>query len=169
MRPFVALQVAFGLVVLFVGSLLVLSFARLSSVNPGFATSDVLLLSVEHGRSGVDANQQRAALLQVLDRLRDVPGVEAVSSAEFNVLGRAWTYNSRGARDAARADRDHHVAGHAGLLRNDEDSGAGRPRVRRRDIGRRIRRRPSWSTRPSPRATSVATPAVGRMLEGRFG
>ncbi len=45
MRPFVAAQVAFGLVVLFVGSLLVLSFARLSSVNPGFATSDVLLLS----------------------------------------------------------------------------------------------------------------------------
>ena len=47
MRPFVAAQVAFGLVVLFVGSLLVLSFARLSSVNPGFATSDVLLLSLE--------------------------------------------------------------------------------------------------------------------------
>jgi len=36
MRPFVAVQVAFGLVVLFVGGLLVLSFARLSSVNPGF-------------------------------------------------------------------------------------------------------------------------------------
>ena len=31
MRPFVAMQVAFGLIVLFVGSLLVLSFARLSS------------------------------------------------------------------------------------------------------------------------------------------
>src|SRR5204863_6803463 len=30
MRPFVAIQVAFGLIVLFVGSLLVLSFARLS-------------------------------------------------------------------------------------------------------------------------------------------
>ena len=54
MRPFVAVQVAFGLVVLFVGSLLVLSFARLSSVNPGFATSDVLLLSLETVRR-VDA------------------------------------------------------------------------------------------------------------------
>ena len=47
MRPFVAAQVAFGLVVLFVGSLLVLSFARLSSVNPGFATSDVLSISLD--------------------------------------------------------------------------------------------------------------------------
>ena len=51
MRPFVAMQVAFGLVVLFVGSLLVLSFARLSSVNPGFATSDVLVVSLEGRRS----------------------------------------------------------------------------------------------------------------------
>ena len=74
MRPFVAIQVAFGLVVLFVGSLLVLSFARLSSVNPGFATSDVLLFSLETVQR-VDAHQQRAALFQVLDRLRSVPGV----------------------------------------------------------------------------------------------
>jgi putative ABC transport system permease protein len=94
MRPFVAAQVAFGLIVLFVGSLLVLSFVRLSSVNPGFATSDVLLLSLEAVQR-VDANQRRTALLEVLDRLRGVPGVQAVSSAEFNALGRAWTHNVR--------------------------------------------------------------------------
>jgi predicted permease len=94
MRPFVALQVAFGLVVLFVGSLLVQSFARLSSVSPGFATSDVLLLNVETVQR-VEPDQQRAALLQVLDRLRTIPGVQAVSSAEFNALGRAWTHNTR--------------------------------------------------------------------------
>jgi putative ABC transport system permease protein len=94
MRPFVAAQVAFGLVVLFVGTLLVLSFARLSSVNPGFAASDVLLLSVESVQP-VDATTQRTALLQVLDRLRGVPGVQAVSAAEYNPIGRAWTYNVR--------------------------------------------------------------------------
>jgi putative ABC transport system permease protein len=94
MRPFVAIQVAFGLVVLFVGSLLVLSFARLSSVNPGFATSGVLLLSLDIVQK-VDPAQQRTALLQVLERLRNVPAVQAVSSAEYNVLGRAWTYNVR--------------------------------------------------------------------------
>jgi putative ABC transport system permease protein len=94
MRPFVAAQVAFGLVVLFVGSLLVLSFGRLSSVNPGFATSDVLLLRLEAVQR-VDAKQQRTALLAVLDRLRGVPGVQAVSSAEYNPVGRAWTHNVR--------------------------------------------------------------------------
>ncbi len=94
MRPFVAGQVAFGLVVLFVGSLLVLSFARLSSVNPGFATSDVLLLSLEPVQHA-EAPQQRAALFEVLDRLRAVPGVQAASSAEFGALGRAWTLTVR--------------------------------------------------------------------------
>ncbi len=91
MRPFVAAQVAFGLVVLFVGSLLVLSFARLSSVNPGFATSDVVLLSLEAVQR-VDAKERRTALLQVLERLRGVPGVQSVSAAESNVVGRAWTH-----------------------------------------------------------------------------
>lgn len=94
MRPFVMIQVAFGVIVLFVGDLLVLSFARLSHVNPGFAASDVLLVSVETVRR-VSAVEQRRALLEVLDRVRNVPGVQAVSAAEFNVLGRAWTHNVR--------------------------------------------------------------------------
>lgn len=88
-RLFVAMQVAFSLVVVFVGSLLVRSFVNLSSVNPGFAASDVLLVSWEAVQR-VEADEQRAAVLQVLDRLRDLPGVAAVSAAEFNVLGRAW-------------------------------------------------------------------------------
>jgi predicted permease len=94
MRPFVAIQVAFGLVVLFVGSLLVQSFARLSSVSPGFATSEILLLNLETTQQ-TDPDRQRAALLQLLDRLATVPGVQAVSAAEFNALGRAWTHNTR--------------------------------------------------------------------------
>jgi putative ABC transport system permease protein len=94
MRPFVALQVAFGLAVLFVGSLLVLSFARLSSVDPGFATSRVLLVSIEPLQR-VDPELQRAALRRVIDRLRALPGVEAASSAEYGPLGRAWTHYLR--------------------------------------------------------------------------
>ena len=92
-RPLVVLQVAFSLVVLFVGGLLVVSFARVTSINPGFATSGVLLLSWEPtGR--VDRAQRRATLVQVLDRLRDVPGVEAVSAAS-GMLGRGWRHSIR--------------------------------------------------------------------------
>ena len=92
-RPFVALQVAFSLVVLFVGSLLVLSFVRLTSVNPGFATSGVLLLSWE-ATGRVEPAMRRATLAHVLDRLRGVTGVEAVSAAS-GVLGRGWRHNIR--------------------------------------------------------------------------
>ncbi len=94
MRPFVAAQVAFGLMVLFVGSLLVLSFAKLARVDPGFSTSDVLILSLET-LERMEPRQQRAALFQVLERLASVPGVQAVSSADANPLGRAWTHNFR--------------------------------------------------------------------------
>ncbi len=94
MRPFVAAQVAFGLMVLFVGSLLVLSFAKLTRVDPGFATSDVLILSLET-LERTEPRQQRAALFQVLERLASVPGVQAVSSADANPLGRAWTHYFR--------------------------------------------------------------------------
>jgi predicted permease len=85
------MQVAFSLVVLFVGGLLVRSFVTLTSMDPGFATSDVLLVSWEAVQR-MERNQQRAALLHVLDRLRDVPGVTAVSAAEDNVLSR-FGYN----------------------------------------------------------------------------
>jgi len=88
-RPFLAIQVAFSVVVLFVGGLLVTSFVKLSAVNPGFATTNVWLVSWEAVQR-VEPDQQRAALLNVLDRLRDVPGVAAVSAADFDLFGRAW-------------------------------------------------------------------------------
>ena len=93
MRPFVVLQVAFGLAVLFVGGLLVHSFASLSSVDPGFTASNIVLLNVEPTRR-VEAGAQRRALLALIERLRLLPGVQAASAAEFNLLGRAWTYSA---------------------------------------------------------------------------
>ena len=94
MRPFIAVQVAFGLVVLFVGGLLVLSFSRLSRVDPGFSSSSVLLVSLETVQR-MDPVQQRAAILQLIERLRSVSGVTAISAAEFGALGRAWTHGFR--------------------------------------------------------------------------
>jgi predicted permease len=94
MRPFVAMQIAFGLMVLFVGGLLVVSFARLSGVNPGFATTDVLLMSIEM-RQRMPPDLQRTAFFDVIERVRNVPAVQSVSVAEYNALGRAWTHNIR--------------------------------------------------------------------------
>jgi predicted permease len=91
LRPFVAIQIAFGLMVLFVGGLLVQSFARLSGVNPGFVSSNVLVLSLE-AIQRIDAAQQRAAVLELLPQLRSVAGVQVASATEFSALGRAWTH-----------------------------------------------------------------------------
>jgi len=90
LRPFAAIQIAFSLIVLFAGSLLVLSFTRLSTVNPGFASSNVWNVSMET-TARVNPADQRIAFLGVLDRLRALPGVQAAGASEFGVLGRAWT------------------------------------------------------------------------------
>jgi len=94
LRPFVAIQTAFGLMVLFVGGLLVLSFAKLSNVNPGFVSSNVLVLSLDTVQR-VAPEQQRAAVLEILGQLRAVAGVTLASAAEFGALGRAWTHSVR--------------------------------------------------------------------------
>ena len=91
MRPFVVAQIAFGMIVLFVGGLLMLSFVRLSRVSPGFASADVLLLTLDSSRKEEIA-PRRVATFEALDRLRAMPGVEAVGAAEFNMLGQAWTH-----------------------------------------------------------------------------
>jgi predicted permease len=91
MRPFVMAQIAFGMIVLFVGGLLMLSFVRLSRVSPGFASADVLLLTLDSSRKE-EVAPRRVATFEALDRLRAMPGVEAVGAAEFNMLGQAWTH-----------------------------------------------------------------------------
>ena len=94
LRPFVAIQIAFSLVVLFAGSLLMLSFSRLSAVNPGFNSANVWSLSLET-TARVDPAEQRLALFGVLDRLRGITGIDAVGASEFGLLGRAWTHYIR--------------------------------------------------------------------------
>lgn len=167
MRPFVAVQVAFGLVVLFVGSLLVLSFARLSSVNPGFSTSDVLLLSLEAVQR-TEPQQQRDALFEVLDRLRSVPGVQAASSAEFTALGRAWTYNipvPGSEHDTIEATMAPVTAGYFETMRIPVRSGrAFVPGDMRADNSTALIVNESFAARYFGRSV-----AVGRTLDARFG
>ncbi len=51
-------------------------------------------LSVEPVRR-VEPPLRREALVRVLDRLGTVPGVESAASADFNLIGRAWTHGFR--------------------------------------------------------------------------
>jgi predicted permease len=54
----------------------------------------VLLVSLDTIRRA-EANEHNTALMQILERLKTVPGVEQVSAAEYGLLGRAWTHGMR--------------------------------------------------------------------------
>ena len=150
MRPFVAMQVAFGLVVLFVGSLLVLSFAKLSSVNPGFASLERAADLDGTPSSASNRTQQRAALLEVLDRLRGRPrrrGGQLRPSSACSA-GPGPTTSVCPAREHERIETTMAPVTHR-VLRDDEDSAARRPRVRVPATWAATTPRPSSSTRRS--------------------
>ena len=72
-----------------------LSFAKLSKVDPGFAASNVLLVSMETVAAHGTRHSSARRCSKCSSGCVSVPGVEAVSSAEYNVLGRSWTTNPR--------------------------------------------------------------------------
>lgn len=76
-------QVAIGVVVVVSGLLLLRSFARLSHVDPGFSTDNVVLVNAQPG----ERQTNPAAIGQLLDQLRGMPGIEAVGATETFPLG----------------------------------------------------------------------------------
>jgi predicted permease len=87
-RPLVAVQVSFSLAILFVAGLLLLSFGRLVNTDVGFAREGVLLVRVD-SRDRLDPELARIAGLQLLERVRSVPGVSDASLS-------AWPLFSQG-------------------------------------------------------------------------
>ena len=79
-RPLVAVQVSFSLAILFVAGLLLLSFGRLANTDVGFAKEGVLLVRVE-SREILDPELARITGLQLLERVRSVPGVSSASQS----------------------------------------------------------------------------------------
>jgi len=79
-RPLVAVQVSFSLAILFVAGLFLLSFGRLANTDVGFARDGVLLVRVE-SRDLLDPETARMVGLQLLERVRSVPGVANASGS----------------------------------------------------------------------------------------
>ncbi|HVS63244.1 MAG TPA: ABC transporter permease [Thermoanaerobaculia bacterium] len=82
----VALQVTFSLVLLTGATLLVGTFWRLATLDPGFDRERVILADTEILVPGLEPEQQRQAFLDLLERLRATPGVQAASFAELTPL-----------------------------------------------------------------------------------
>jgi predicted permease len=91
----VVFEVALSLVLLVGAGLLIKSFVRLSSVNPGFAPEHVLSTSLSLSKVKYPTpEQQRDLFAQLMERLRSIPGVESAAVIYPLPFGGMTTSNS---------------------------------------------------------------------------
>jgi predicted permease len=83
----VVAQVALSLVVLVCAALFVQSFRNAKSIDPGFATHDAVLVSVNPGLFGYTKEQGRDFYRRLAERVRAMPGVEASAFIDRMPLG----------------------------------------------------------------------------------
>ena len=100
----VAGQTALSVVLLVVGGLFLRSFDQARSVDLGFERENRLLMSVQLDNHGIDEARGFELILSFLDRLKGVPGVQAVSTAHrVPFVGRSlWNFTVPGTDFAER-------------------------------------------------------------------
>jgi putative ABC transport system permease protein len=84
----VAAEVALSVVLLAGAGLLIRSFARLAGVNPGFDAPHVLSMQLATGGRFQSDQEFLQFDIQMLERVRALPGVEAAGTSHFLPLGR---------------------------------------------------------------------------------
>jgi predicted permease len=96
-------QVAFSLLLIATGGLFLMSAISAATADPGFRLDGALVAQVDPGLAGYDNAQARQSHLALMDRLRMVPGVEAVtigSRPPFQDAGESRDVAPAGAADA---------------------------------------------------------------------
>lgn len=96
-------QIALSLLLLASGGLFIMSAIGAATADPGFRLDGKVLVQVDPGLAGYDEVRGRQAHLALLDRLRTVPGVEAVtlgSRLAFTGFGDSRKVAPAGAADA---------------------------------------------------------------------
>jgi len=89
-RALVAAQVALSLVLLFSALLFVRTFHKLSTLNAGFRTDGVLVVSLDGLRAGYAPERWNAVVREVFERVRSTPGVDRAARAENFPMGGGW-------------------------------------------------------------------------------
>jgi predicted permease len=90
-RSLVVGQVALSLVLLVAAGLLLRSFQKLVTLDPGFRREGVLLVSMDFANAGYPEGQLRTVFRETLDRLRAIPGVRSASASLITpISGMGW-------------------------------------------------------------------------------
>ncbi len=88
---FIAAQVALSMALVAAATLLTRTLIALTTVSPGFDAEGVVLATVNPGTRGYDEVRRSAYYRAVLERLRAVAEVEAVTLMQFNLMTDART------------------------------------------------------------------------------
>ena len=83
----VVAQVALSLMVLICGGLFIKSFRKAQTMDPGFTNPNGLIVTLSPQLVGYDTEQQRNFYRQLVERTRNLPGVEAAGMARLLPLG----------------------------------------------------------------------------------
>ena len=89
----VVVQVAISMVLLVGAGLFVRSLISAQSIDPGFEAERAAIITVAPGLTGWDEERQHETLVEVLERVRALPGVEAAAMASRLPLGAAIQTN----------------------------------------------------------------------------
>lgn len=88
LRPaLVVVQVALSLAVLVCGGLFIKSFRQAQTMDPGFATKNALIATLDPELVGYDSERSRNFFRQAIERASSLPGVEAAAAARLLPLG----------------------------------------------------------------------------------
>ncbi len=91
-KALVVLQVALSLVLVVGAGLMLSTFFRLETLNPGFERDRILLVAVDLRNGHYPDTRREAVFGEMLERLRALPGVRAVSSSEMTpISGSFWS------------------------------------------------------------------------------
>jgi predicted permease len=80
-------QIALSLTLLCAGGLFARGALKAAAADPGFRYDQVLLASIDPAMAGYDAARGRETQRAVLERLRSIPGIDAVSTASTVPFG----------------------------------------------------------------------------------
>jgi len=128
----VVCQIAVSLMLMVAGGLFARGALRASGANPGYRYDRVLLASIDPSLAGYNTRQAQQRLGAALDRLRRLPGVDAVGAASQVPFG-----DVHEGRPVARAgDRDHRFNVTYTAMTSDYFRALGLPIVRGRDFTR---------------------------------